>query len=158
MIPLRDDTERERAPAVAGVLAAAAGLAALVVLVTGAGGWTALLLALNAGALWVFGAGVEGAVGRGWLIVGAVFGGLGAAGLALVAGADETTAALGAAAATGAAFETVATHLLRLPGARITSLLLVPFFAGLREVPAAAWGAIWAGLAIALIVLGALGG
>jgi hypothetical protein len=157
VIPLRDDTERERSPTLAALLAAAAGLGALLVLVTGTGGWTAVLLAVNAGALWVFGAGVEGAVGRGWLVFGAVLGGLGAAGIALVAGADETAAALGAAAATGAAFETVATHLLRLPGARILSLLLVPFFAGLREVPAAAWGAAWAGLAIALVALGALG-
>jgi hypothetical protein len=158
VIPLRDDTERERAPVLAGLLALVAGLAALVALVTGAGGWTALLLGLDAGALWVFGAGVEGAVGRGWLLVGALFGGLGAAAIALVAGADETVAALGAAAATGAAFETVATHLLRLPGARILGLALVPLFAGLRELPAAAWAAIWAVLAVVLIALGALGG
>jgi hypothetical protein len=156
VIPLRDDTERTRRPLLAAALAAACALAALAVLLAGQGGWTAALLALDAGMLWVFGAGVEGAVGRGWLLTGALFGAIGGAALALAAGASESAAQLAAAAATGAALETIVTHLLRLRGSRILSILPVPVFAGLHEVPAAAWGLAWGGGALALIALGAL--
>lgn len=158
MFPLRDDTERQRAPALAAVLAGAALLGALVVLVTGAGGWTALLLAVDAGALWVFGAGVEGATGRLWLAGPALAGAIGGAALALAAGAPETAAVIGAAAATGAAFEAITTHLLRLRGARILGLAPIPVFAGLREAPAALWGVVWGIVVVVLIALGALGG
>jgi hypothetical protein len=148
VIPLRDDTERTRRPLLAAALAAACALAALAVLLAGQGGWTAALLALDAG--------VEGAVGRGWLLTGALFGAIGGAALALAAGASESAAQLAAAAATGAALETIVTHLLRLRGSRILSILPVPVFAGLHEVPAAAWGLAWGGGALALIALGAL--
>lgn len=158
MIPLRDDTERVRRPLLAAALAAAGGLAAVVVLLAGEGVWTAALLALNAGMLWIFGAGVEGAVGRGWLLTGTLFGALGGAALALAAGAGESAAVIAAAASTGAALETIATHLLRLRGARILSILLLPLFAGLREVPATLCALAWAAGALVLIALGALEG
>lgn len=158
MIPLRDDTERLRAPALAAVLAAAALLGALVVVVSGAGGWTALLLLVDAGALWVFGSGVEGAVGRLWLLGPALAGAIGGAAIALAAGAPQTAAVIGAAAATGAAFEAVTTHLLRLRDTRIIGLAPIPLFAGLREAPAGVWGMLWGIVAVVLIALGALGG
>lgn len=158
MIPLRDDTEHVRRPLLAAALAAACTLAAAVALVAGEGLWTAALLALNAAMLWVFGAGVEGAVGRGWLLMGALFGAAGGAALALAADSGEGAAQVGAAAATGAALETIATHLLRLRGARILGILPVPMFAGLREAPAAAWALVWGGAALVLVALGALEG
>ena len=147
MIPLRDDTERDRAPVLALVAALASALAAVFVLVSGAGGWAALLLALDAGAIWVFGAGVEGAVGRGWLVFAVVFGAVGGAALALAAGADDGT---------GAALELAVTHLLRLRGATILSLVLVPWFGGFATIPAPAWALVWGALAVVLIALGAL--
>ena len=156
MIPLRDDTERDRAPTLALLLAVLTGAAALVTLFGGAGGWTALLLALDAGAIWIFGAGVEGAVGRGWLVVALVFGAVGGAALALAAGADERTAVIAAAAATGAALELAVTHLLRLRGATILSIVLVPWFGSFAAIPAGVWAGIWAVLATLLIALGAL--
>lgn len=156
MIPLRDDTERVRRPLLAGSLAGACGLAAVVVLLAGEGVWTAALLALNAGMLWLFGAGVEGAVGRGWLLTAVLFGGVGGAALALAAGASESAAAIGAAASTGVALETIATHLLRLRGSRVLGIVPLPVFAGLREVPAPLCALAWAGGAVVLIALGAL--
>ena len=156
MIPLRDDTERDRAPVLALLTALASALGAVIVLVSGAGGWAALLLALDAGAIWVFGAGVEGAVGRGWLVFAVVFGAVGGAALALAAGADDGTGAVGAAAATGAALELAVTHLLRLRGATILSLVLVPWFGGFATIPAPVWALVWGALAALLIALGAL--
>lgn len=158
MIPLRDDTERDRAPTIALLLAALAGAGALAVLLGGGDGWTALLLALDAGAIWIFGAGVEGAVGRRWLAFAIVFGGAGGAALALAAGADDGAGAIAAAAATGAALELVVTHLLRLRGATILSIVLVPWFGSFAAIPAAVWALIWAALATLLIALGALAG
>ena len=61
VIPLRDDTERERASRVAFVAALALLLLAAVVLVSGSGGWAALLIALDAAFVWIFGAGAEAA-------------------------------------------------------------------------------------------------
>lgn len=156
MIPLRDDTERDRAPTLALVLALAAAAGALVVLVTGGGGWTALLLGLNAAAIWVFGSGVEGAVGRAWTVLALVFGGAGGAALALAAGADDRSATIGAAAATGVALELIATHLMRLRGATILSIVLIPWFGSFAAVPAPVWALIWGGLAVLLLALGAL--
>jgi hypothetical protein len=156
VIPLRDDTERDRPPTLALLLAVAVAVGALVALVAGAGGWTALLLAVDAVAIWIFGGGVEGAVGRGWMVLAIVFGGAGGAALALAAGADDRTAAVGAAAATGIALELVVTHLIRLRGARILSMVLVPWFGSFSAVPAAIWGLIWAALAVLLLALGAL--
>lgn len=156
MIPLRDDTERDRAPALALLLAVATALGALAALLAGDGGWTALLLALDAVAIWIYGGGVEGAVGRGWMVLAIVFGGLGGAALALAAGADDRTATVAAAAATGIALELVATHLIRLRGATILSIVLIPWFGSFAAVPAPVWALIWGGLAVLLLALGAL--
>ncbi len=156
MIPLRDDTERDRAPTLALLLAVAAAVGAIAVLVTGGGGWTALLLALDAVAIWIYGGGVEGAVGRGWMVLAIAFGGLGGAALALAAGADDRPATVAAAAATGVALELVATHLIRLRGATILSIVLIPWFGSFAAVPAPVWALIWCGLAVLLLALGAL--
>ena len=118
MIPLRDDTERDRAPDPrARRSRCSRWRGAFAALVTGAGGWTALLLALNAGAIWIFGAGVEGAVGRLWLLVAIVFGGIGGAAIALGGGRGEGAAAVAAAAATGVALE-LAAHAPPAPARR----------------------------------------
>lgn len=156
MIPLRDDTERDRAPTLALLLALATALGALATLLAGAGGWTALLLALDAAAIWIYGGGVEGAVGRGWMVLATVFGGVGGAALALAAGADDRTATVAAAAATGIALELVATHLIRLRGATILSVVLIPWFGSFAAVPAPIWALVWGGLAILLLALGGL--
>jgi hypothetical protein len=157
LIPLRDDTERERASRVALVAALALLLLAAVVLVTGSGGWAALLIALNAGFVWVFGAGAEAVAGRVWIAVALLLGAAGGALLAVVAGATAL-GPVGAAAATGAALEVVVIHLARCQGARIMSIVLVPWFGGFAEVPATIWALIWAGLVVLLGALGAFGG
>ena len=157
MIPLRDDTERERASRVALVVALALLLLAAVVLVSGSGGWAALLVAVNAGFVWVFGAGAEAAAGRIWMTVALLLGAAGGAMLAVVAGA-EGLGPVSAAAATGAALEAVVIHLTRCRGARIMSIVLVPWFGGFAEVPATIWALIWAALVIVLGALGAFGG
>jgi hypothetical protein len=157
VIPLRDDTERERPSTVALACALTLLALAVAVLVSGSGGWSAALIAVDAGFVWVFGAGAEAAAGR------VLFGGsllLGCAGgAALAVAAGET--ALGpvaAAAATGAALEAIAVLLFRRPGARIMSMVLVPWFGGFAEVRAGIWAVIWAGLVIGLAALGAFGG
>ena len=157
MIPLRDDTERERASRVALVAALALLLLAAVVLVSGSGGWAALLIAVNAGFVWVFGAGAEAAAGRVWIAAALLLGAAGGAMLALVADAT-TLGPIGAAAATGAALEAVVIHLTRCRGARIMSIVLVPWFGGFAEVPATIWALIWAALVVLLGALGAFGG
>ena len=65
---------------------------------------------------------------------------------------------VGAGAATGAALEAIVIQLTRCRGARIMSIVLVPWFGGFAEVPATIWALIWAALTIVLAVLGAFGG
>jgi membrane associated rhomboid family serine protease len=155
VLPLRDDLERPRFPALALVVASAAAVAGLAALVTGAGLGTTLLLLADALAIWVFGASVEARLGRVWFVLLALFGGAGVAALALAADQD---ARLVPAAATGIALELVATHLIRFRGARVTGLVPVPLFAGLAQPPAWVVGAGWGALALGLVALGALGG
>jgi len=157
VIPLRDDTERERASRVALLAALALLVLAAVVLVSGSGGWAALLVAVNAGFVWVFGAGAEAVAGRIWLAVALVLGAAGGAMLAVVAGATGL-GPVGAAAATGAALEAVVIHLARCRGARIMSIVLVPWFGGFAEVRATIWALVWAAVVIVLGALGAFGG
>jgi len=157
VIPLRDDTERERASRVALLATLALLVLAAVVLVSGSGGWAALLIAVNAGFVWVFGAGAEAVAGRIWLIVALLLGAAGGAMLAVVAGATGL-GPVGAAAATGAALEAVVIHLARCRGGRIMSMVLVPWFGGFAEVPATIWALIWAALVVVLGALGAFGG
>jgi hypothetical protein len=130
---------------------------AVVVLVSGSGGWAALLIAVNAGFVWVFGAGAEAVAGRVWLLVALLLGAAGGAMLAVVAGATGL-GPVGAAAATGAALEAVVIHLARCRGARVMSIVLVPWFGGFAEVPATIWALIWAALVVVLGALGAFGG
>ena len=49
-------------------------------------------------------------------------------------------------------------HLARCPGARIMSIVVVPWFGGFAAVPATIWTLIWGGLVILLAALGAFGG
>lgn len=154
MIPTRDDLERRRAPLLAGALALAALAAAIALLLAGEGAAAAGLALAGAAAIWIFGAGVEGGLGRPWTAALALSGGFGGAALTVAFG-DEGRWAAGAAA--GAALELVAAHLLRFPGARVTSVLVAPLASGVHEAPAWVWGLAWAALSLALIALGALG-
>jgi hypothetical protein len=157
VIPLRDDTERERSSRVALAAALALLLLAAVVLVSGSGGWAALLIAVNAGFVWIFGGGAEAVAGRIWIAVALLLGAAGGAMLAVVSGATGL-GPISAAAATGAALEAVVIHLTRCRGARIMSMVLVPWFGGFAEVPATIWALIWAALVVVLGALGAFGG
>ncbi len=157
MIPLRDDTERDRTSLVALTAAPALLALACVVLVTGSGGWAALLIAVNAGFTWVFGAGAESVAGRIWTGLALLLGAGGGAALAVASGATEL-GPIAAATATGAALEAIVIQLLRCRGSRILSIVLVPWFGGFAEVPAAIWALIWGALVILLAALGAFGG
>ncbi len=153
MLPARDDLEHQRAPVATGALTATAVLGALALLVGGDGAAAALLALVSAIAIWVFGAGVEGAVGRLWLAAVALMGAAGGAALTVAFGGEGRWIA---GAAAGAALEVVATHLLRFPSARIMGLSLIPPFAGLVEAPAWIWALGWALITALLIALGAL--
>ena len=90
-------------------------LLAAVVLISGSGGWAALLIAVDAGFVWVFGAGAEAAAGRVWLIVALLLGAAGGVAIAIASGATGL-GPLGAGAATGAALEAIAVQLTRCRG------------------------------------------
>jgi hypothetical protein len=156
VIPLRDDTEREDPSSVALAGGVALLALALVVLVTGAGAWASLLIAIDAGFVWVFGAGAQAAAGPVWLAAALVLGAAGGAALGLASGASGL-GPVGAAAATGAALEAIVVLIVRRPQARIMSLVLVPWFGGFAEVKAGIWALIWGVLVIALAALGAFG-
>ncbi len=155
MIPLADDVSRTRTPLVTLVTWVAADVAALVALLSGEGAWTALLLLACGLWIWVFGRSVEDRIGPLWLGLLGLAGGAGAAMLGIAAGMDDR---LAAAAATGIAFEVVAAHRIRFPQARILSLSLVPYYAGLVMTPAWLWVLLGASLGVALGAAGAFGG
>lgn len=155
MIPLADDVQRTRVPAVTFVTWVAADVAALIALLNGEGPWTALLL-LGCGLwIWVFGRSVEDRIGPVWLGLLSLAGGAGAAMIGIAAGMDDRYAA---AAATGIAFEVVAAHRVRFRDARVLSVSLVPYYAGLVLTPAWIWVLVGGAAAILLATAGAFGG
>jgi membrane associated rhomboid family serine protease len=155
VIPLADDVERGGGAPLSLLLAAAAGIAACVALVSGDGVWTTLLLAGCSLWIWVFGRSVEDLLGRVWFGLLALSGGLGGVLIGLAAGMDDRYAA---AAATGVAFEVVATHGVRFRGAHVLCLSPVPYFAGLVMTPAWLWVLLGGVLVIVLGAAGAYGG
>ena len=155
MIPLADDLSRTRPPRVTLAAALLALAAAIAALIDGDGVWTALLIALCAAWIWIFGRSVEDAAGSPLTLGMVLMGGGGAALLALASDAGEVWAAW---AALGVAFELVAAHLLRFRGARIVCLCLVPYYAGFVLTPAWVWGLLGAFAGLLLIAAGALSG
>ena len=155
MIPLADDLARTRAPRVTLVASLLALAAAFAALIDGDGLDTVLLTALCALWIWVYGRSVEDRAGSLLTLALVIFGGGGAALLALAADAGEVWPSW---AALGVALELVAAHLLRFRGVRVLCLCVIPYYAGLVMTPAWVWalaGAIGAGL---LVAAGALAG
>ncbi len=153
MIPLTDDIERVRIPAVTLGLAAAALAGACVELVRGAG-WTALALLACALFAWVFGATEEDRLGVPLFLVVVLAGG--AVGVGVGAALGDVPA--GALAAVGAVSAMVLVHLVRFRGARVLSMVLIPFFSGFVAVRSWIWALAWPALVAGLAVLGAFEG
>ncbi len=150
MIPLTDDIERVRIPVVTLALAAAAVAGACVELVRGAG-WTALALLACAVFTWVFAASEEDRLGVPLFLVVVLAGAAAGVGLAALVG-DVATGAL---AAVGAVSAIVLVHVVRFRGARVMSMVLIPFYAGFVAVHAWIWALAWPALVAGLAVLGA---
>ena len=156
MLPTTDHLERTRTPILTLTLCAA-GLGAAVAALLNGDGWTSLALLLCAVFLWVFGASLEETLGAAlFLLVLVCGGGMGLGLLLITDGARGLQAIAGM--AVGATSLCVVVHLLRFRGAPILSLVLVPFFAGLAEIPAWIWALIWVACVTALAALGAFGG
>jgi len=152
VIPLTDDIERVRIPVATLALAAAALAGASVELVRGAG-WTALALLLCAVFAWLFGATEEDRLGVPLFLVVVAAGAAAGLGVAAVLG-DVATGAL---AAVGAVSAMVLVHVARFRGARVLSIVLIPFFSSLVAVRAWIWALAWPLLVAGLAVLGAFG-
>jgi hypothetical protein len=155
VIPLADDLERTRVPRVTFAATLFALVAAVVALFDGDGVLTALLTALCGLWIWVFGRSVEDLLGWPLTLATVLFGGAGAAMIGIAADASEVWSAW---AALGIALELTAAHLLRLRGARILCLCLVPYYAGMVMTPAWVWGFVGALGAALLTAAGALAG
>ncbi len=156
MLPTTDNIERTRTPVLTLALCAAGFVAAAAALL-GGDGWTALSLLLSAVFLWVFGASIEETIGAPLFLLLLVCGAGMGLGLLLIADGGRGLQAIAGMAA-GATSLCAVTHLLRFRGAPIMTLVLVPFFGGLAEIPAWVWALIWAACVAALAVLGAFGG
>ena len=150
MFPVTDDIERVRTPLVTLLLTAAAIAGACVELLRAAG-WTALALLVCALFAWVFGATEEDRLGVPLFLVVVVAGGAAGAGVAAALG-DAPAGVLGA---VGVVSAMVLVHVVRFRGARVLSLVLIPFFAGFVAVRAWIWALTWPALVAGLAVLGA---
>ncbi|CAB4913298.1 unannotated protein [freshwater metagenome] len=155
MIPFSAERPRERPSVIAKAAAPLCVLVAFAALITGEPAAWGLLL-VDAAALWIFGAGAEAFAGRGWAALAVLSGAAGGCALALASGAEDFVI-IAAAAATVAAAEVVIVHLTRSGGRPIMSVVLVPWLAGIAEVPAALWALIWAALVVGFTLLGAFG-
>lgn len=154
MFPTTDDIERTRIPA-ATLALVAAGLAGVAAALLTGDGWTALALLACALFTWVFGATEEDALGAPAFLLVVLVGAAAGAGVALALGEGARSGPL---AGVGAVTAVIAVHLVRFRGARVLSLVLVPFFAGLAEVRAWVWALVWPVLVAALAALGAFEG
>ena len=142
MIPLKDTIPSDRLP-VATLALIAAGVLAPVVLDDA--GWELAHLAVAAVALWIFGPSVEHALGGPAFLAFAAAGGAAAIGLVAVVDASD---ALGPAGASGAVSAVVGAHLLLFRGAAVVTVVLLPFFFTLVELPAVAMALLWLGLQV----------
>ncbi len=150
MFPVTDDIERVRTPVVTLLLTAAAIAGACVELLRGAG-WTALALLVCALFAWVFGATEEDRLGVPLFLVVVTAGVAVGVGVAAALG-DAPAGVLGA---VGVVSAMVLVHVVRFRGARVLSLVLIPFFAGFVAVRAWIWALTWPALVAGLAVLGA---
>jgi membrane associated rhomboid family serine protease len=94
-------------------------------------------------ALAIFGLAVEDALGRARFSMLYLLAAGAAVGLQLLLAPNSAVPTFGAAAAVAAV---LAAHLLLHPHARVVSLVLLPFFATIVEVPAVLYLAVWLGL------------
>lgn len=147
MFPFKDSVPRERPP----LLSAALATAALALWAVGVlrGGLLSLLLCVLA--LAVFGQSVEDALRPARFALLCAGGGLFAFGAQALAGSSGASAL--ALAVAGIAAAVLGAYLAIRPRGRILTLLLVPLFGGVVEVPAALLIAVWLA---AQLLLGAL--
>lgn len=141
MIPVKDNIPRERFPLVTVILIA---LAALAYVLWHPGGLLPLLL--DAIFLGLLGPSVEGSLGRARFGALCLFSGSLAGGAwALLGSGWPSPVPLGS---TGATLAVLSAYLLLHPRARVLSLVPVPFFTTLVEVPAALLIGLWFGLQV----------
>jgi membrane associated rhomboid family serine protease len=106
-----------------------------------------LHLALDAFFLAVFGATLEDALGRPRFLAFWLLGGLAAVALTTAVHPDSTTATIGA---SGAIAAVGAAHVVLHPGARVQTLVVLPFHIGAPRLPAWALLAVWLALEVVL--------
>jgi membrane associated rhomboid family serine protease len=90
--------------------------------------------------LWIFGANVEDAMGRVRYVVFYVLGGVAALGGQILVGSNDVAPLIGA---SGAIAGVMAGYLIVFPRARVLSIVLLPFFFTLIEIPALWFLGIW---------------
>jgi membrane associated rhomboid family serine protease len=148
MIPVKDNIPRERAPLVTVCVVAA--VVAIYALSAHRVGLLPFLL--DVGFLILLGPSVENKLGR------LRFGGLcllaGAAAVAVWALAGNDTPSPALAGALGIVVAILAVYLILFPRARVITLVPVPFYTTLVEVPAAALVGVWLALQIVFGVAG----
>jgi membrane associated rhomboid family serine protease len=148
MIPVKDNIPRERAPLVTlGVVVAVVAVYALSSRRVGL-----LPFLLDVGLLALLGPSVENRLGR------VRFAGLcllaGAAAVALWALAGEGTPSAMLAGALGLVVAILAVYLVFFPRARVITLVAVPFYTTLLEVPVTALVGVWLALQVVLGITG----
>jgi membrane associated rhomboid family serine protease len=139
VFPVKDNMPQPRVPLVTLVL-----IAATVAASVAAGDEGILYVAANALALWLFGPGVEDALGR-LRFAGFALAGAGAAALAQVA-IDADGVALAATA--GAVAVTAGGRLVLFPRRTVLTVSVIPFFFGVVEVPSVVYLALWCALQV----------
>jgi membrane associated rhomboid family serine protease len=148
VIPVKDNIPRERSPLVTfGVVAAV-----LAIYVLSAHRVGLLPFLLDVGFLVLLGPSVENRLGR--LRFAALCLLAGAAAVVVWAVAGEGTPSPLLAGALGVVMAILATYLLLFPHARVLSLVPVPFYTTLVEVPAAALVGVWLALQVVFGVAG----
>lgn len=148
MIPVKDNIPRERAPLVTlGVVAAVVAIYALSAHRVGL-----LPFLLDVGFLVLLGPSVENRLGRLRFAALCLLAGAAAVAVWTLASADTPSPLL--VGALGAVVAILVIYLLLFPHARVLSLVPVPFYTTLVEVPAAAMVGMWLALQIVLGVAG----
>ncbi len=136
MIPVKDNIPRERFPLVTAILIA---IELLAYLLSDHDGLLPLLL--NLIFLGLLGPSVEGAFGRtGFSVLCVLSGLLTGAAWALLGGAGATPALVGS---TGATVAVLGGYVLLYPRARVLTLVPIPFYTTLVEVPATLTIGVW---------------
>jgi membrane associated rhomboid family serine protease len=147
MIPVKDNIPRERFPLVTVVLIV---IALVAFLLSEPGGLLALLLDLLV--FWLLAPSVEGALGRGRFCSLCLLSGVLAGGTWGLAGDGWPAPVL--IGVSGATLIVLCGYLLLYPRARVLSLVAVPFFTTLVEVPSVLLIGLWLALQVYLAVAG----